>query len=202
MTKLERIGHCLDGTLGLDSFTFAAYQWGLDTLQFASNNQIGPELVSLHSSCMAKYSTDSEGQFEVRHAASGLGLVHHRCCMLHPQSGPGLADFARAEQPCRVCRTRQSSACTLGLCNGWWNSSQEGWLHRRLCQCDPVLPTLNCNCLPGSSHCRGEPESLEGYESDGEYDDLPERVACVCVCVCLCVCARARARVCVCVCLQ
>ena len=43
---------------------------------------------------------------------------------------------------------------------------------------------------------------LEGYESDGEYDDLPERVACVCVCVCLCVCARARARarVCVCVC--
>ena len=39
---------------------------------------------------------------------------------------------------------------------------------------------------------------LEGYESDGEYDDLPERVACVCVC--LCVCVRARARVCVCVC--
>lgn len=166
VTKLERIGRCLDGTLGLDSFTFAAYQWGLDTLQFASNNQIGPELVSLHSSCMAEYSTYSEGQFEVRHAASGLGLVQarpstHRCCMLHPQSGPGLADFARAEQPCRVCRTRQSSACTLGLCNGWWNSSQEGWLHRRLCQCDPVLPTLNCNCLPGSSHCRGEPEYWE-----------------------------------------
>ena len=44
---------------------------------------------------------------------------------------------------------------------------------------------------------------LEGYESDGEYDDLPERVACVRVCVCacvrVCVCARARARVCVCV---
>ena len=45
---------------------------------------------------------------------------------------------------------------------------------------------------------------LEGYESDGEYDDLPERVACVCVCsvrvfVCVCARARARARVCVCV---
>eukprot|EP00964_Phaeocystis_antarctica_P002604 scaffold1363_cov30-Phaeocystis_antarctica.AAC.1 len=44
---------------------------------------------------------------------------------------------------------------------------------------------------------------LQGYESDGEYDDLPERVACVCVCVCFCLCvcvcrvsvrARARAR--------
>ena len=57
---------------------------------------------------------------------------------------------------------------------------------------------------------------LEGYESDGEYDDLPERVArvcvclclcvcvcvswCVCVCLCVCVCVRARARACVCVC--
>ena len=43
---------------------------------------------------------------------------------------------------------------------------------------------------------------LQGYESDGEYDDLPERVSRVCVCVrvlvCVCVCARARARVCVC----
>ena len=45
---------------------------------------------------------------------------------------------------------------------------------------------------------------LEGYESDGEYDDLPEPVSrvcvCVCVCVCLCLCARARVYVCVCVC--
>ena len=48
---------------------------------------------------------------------------------------------------------------------------------------------------------------LQGYESDGEYDDLPERVACVCVCsvrVFVCVCARACVcvTVCVCVCLQ
>eukprot|EP00964_Phaeocystis_antarctica_P095837 scaffold62243_cov51-Phaeocystis_antarctica.AAC.1 len=38
---------------------------------------------------------------------------------------------------------------------------------------------------------------LQGYESDGEYDDLPERVACVCVNLCVrfvCVCMRARAR--------
>ena len=41
---------------------------------------------------------------------------------------------------------------------------------------------------------------LQGYESDGEYDDLPERVACVCVCVCACVrvCVCACVRVCVC----
>ena len=37
---------------------------------------------------------------------------------------------------------------------------------------------------------------LQGYESDGEYDDLPERVARVCVCVCVRVC------VCVCVCVD
>ena len=33
---------------------------------------------------------------------------------------------------------------------------------------------------------------LQGYESDGEYDDLPERVACVCVRAFVCVRARAR----------
>ena len=32
---------------------------------------------------------------------------------------------------------------------------------------------------------------LQGYESDGEYDDLPERVACVCVRAFVCVRARA-----------
>jgi len=42
---------------------------------------------------------------------------------------------------------------------------------------------------------------LQGYESDGEYDDLPERVACVCVCsVRVFVCVRARVCVCHCVC--
>ena len=58
-------------------------------------------------------------------------------------------------------------------------------------------------CTGYTSACHSLTVSdLEGYESDGEYDDLPERVACVCVCVCACVrvCARARARVCVCVC--
>ena len=72
---------------------------------------------------------------------------------------------------------------------------------------DNTLPLI-CNrgawASPALSDCVSD---LEGYESDGEYDDLPERVACVCVCVCacvrVCVCVRrARARVCVCVCLQ
>ena len=41
---------------------------------------------------------------------------------------------------------------------------------------------------------------LEGYESDGEYDDLPEPVSRVCVCVCVRVFVFVCARACVCVC--
>ena len=64
----------------------------------------------------------------------------------------------------------------------------------------PLICNRGASASPALSDCVSD---LEGYESDGEYDDLPERVACVCVCsvrVFVCVCARARVCVSLCVC--